>query len=154
MNKTDKIYIAGHSGLVGSAVVRLLRKKGYTNLVYQTREDLDLTDKTAVDHWFVRQRPQFVIIAAARVGGILDNDTHPVDFLYQNLQIATNIIHASHEHKVEKLLNLGSACIYPKDSQQPIREEYFMTGKLEPTNEAYAIAKIAAIKLCQAYHRQ
>ena len=154
MKADDKIYIAGHTGLVGSAVVRLLRQKGYTNLLYQTREKLDLTDRTEVDEWFAQQKPRFVIIAAARVGGILDNDTHPVDFLYQNLQIATNIIHAAHEYKVEKLLNLGSACIYPKESQQPIKEEYFMTGKLEPTNEAYAIAKIAAIKLCQAYHRQ
>lgn len=154
MKADDKIYIAGHTGLVGSAVVRLLRKKGYNNLLYKTREELDLTNRTEVDQWFERQKPQFVIIAAARVGGILDNDTHPVDFLYQNLQIATNIIHAAHEYKVEKLLNLGSACIYPKESQQPIKEDYFMTGKLEPTNEAYAIAKIAAIKLCQAYHRQ
>lgn len=154
MKADDKIYIAGHTGLVGSAVMRLLRKKGYTNLLYQTKEELDLTNRAEVDQWFARQKPKFVIIAAARVGGILDNDTHPVDFLYQNLEIATNVIHAAHENKVEKLLNLGSACIYPKESQQPIKEDYFMTGKLEPTNEAYAIAKIAAIKLCQAYHRQ
>ncbi|MFA6082691.1 MAG: NAD-dependent epimerase/dehydratase family protein, partial [Patescibacteria group bacterium] len=154
MIKTDKIYIAGHSGLVGSALMRLLTKEGFNNLVYQTRDELDLQNKLDVDRWFAHVRPKYVIIAAARVGGILDNDTHPVEFLYENLMIASNVIHAAHEYGVEKLLNLGSACIYPKDSQQPIKEEYFMTGKLEPTNDAYAIAKIAAIKLCQAYHRQ
>lgn len=154
MENTDKIYIAGHTGLVGSAMMRLLQKEGYTNLVWRTKDDLDLTRKDEVDGWFAQERPQYVIIAAARVGGIFDNDTHPVDFIYENIMIASNVIHAAHEYQVKKLLNLGSACIYPKDSQQPIKEEYFMTGKLEPTNDAYAIAKIAAIKLCQSYHRQ
>lgn len=154
MKNTDKIYIAGHTGLVGSAVMRLLRKQGYKNIVYRTKNELDLTKKEVVDTWFAQERPQYVIIAAARVGGILDNDTHPVDFIYENIMIASNVIHAAHEYRVKKLLNLGSACIYPKESRQPIKEEYFMTGKLEPTNDAYAIAKIAAIKLCQSYHRQ
>jgi GDP-L-fucose synthase len=154
MKKTDKIYIAGHRGMVGSAILRALQRQGYTNLIYASREELNLLDTRQVNEFFESERPQYVFLAAAKVGGILANNTYPADFLYENLMIEANVIHAAHTHRVEKLLFLGSSCIYPKLATQPIREDSLLSGYLEPTNEAYAIAKIAGIKLCQAYHRQ
>ncbi len=146
--------MAGHRGMVGSAIVRALRRQGFTNLILASRSELDLTDKTQVEAFFTREKPEFVFLAAAKVGGILANNTYPGDFLYDNLMIQNNVIHAAFKHGVEKLLFLGSSCIYPKMAPQPIKEEYLLTGPLEPTNEAYAIAKIAGIKLCQAYYKQ
>jgi GDP-L-fucose synthase len=146
--------VAGHRGMVGSAIVRALRRQGFTNLILASRSELDLTDKTQVEAFFTREKPEFVFLAAAKVGGILANNTYPGDFLYDNLMIQNNVIHAAFKHGVEKLLFLGSSCIYPKMAPQPIKEEYLLTGPLEPTNEAYAIAKIAGIKLCQAYYKQ
>jgi len=140
--------------MVGSAIVRALRRQGFTNLILASRSELDLTDKTQVEAFFTREKPEFVFLAAAKVGGILANNTYPGDFLYDNLMIQNNVIHAAFKHGVEKLLFLGSSCIYPKMAPQPIKEEYLLTGPLEPTNEAYAIAKIAGIKLCQAYYKQ
>lgn len=154
MDKTAKIYVAGHRGLVGSAIVRHLREQGYENLCLRTRDELDLTDPLRVTEFFELERPEYVFLAAAKVGGILANDTYPADFIRENLAIQTNLIHAAYQFGVRKLLFLGSSCIYPKLAQQPIREEYLLTGPLEPTNEAYAIAKIAGIKMCQAYNRQ
>lgn len=155
MNRKDsRIYVAGHRGMVGSAIVRALRRQGFTNLILASRSELDLTDKTQVEAFFTREKPEFVFLAAAKVGGILANNTYPGDFLYDNLMIQNNVIHAAFKHGVEKLLFLGSSCIYPKMAPQPIKEEYLLTGPLEPTNEAYAIAKIAGIKLCQAYYKQ
>lgn len=154
MNIDSRIYIAGHRGMVGSAIHRCLTAKGYNNIVYAASNQLDLRDKTAVDDFFRAQKPEFVFDAAAKVGGIYANDTYPAEFLYENLMIQNNIIHAAYEHKVKKLLFLGSSCIYPKFAEQPIKEESLLSGYLEPTNEAYAIAKIAGIKLCQAYHKQ
>ncbi|MEN9964567.1 MAG: hypothetical protein RL582_1662 [Bacteroidota bacterium] len=154
MKLNDKIYIAGHTGLVGSATLRLLQKKGYTNLVVKTSSELDLRDQQKVLQFFEEERPRFVFMAAARVGGILANQSFPASFIYDNLVIQTNVIHASYLMDVEKLLFLGSSCIYPKNAPQPIQEDYLMTGFLEPTNDAYAVAKIAGIKMCQAYHRQ
>ncbi|MFA7314341.1 MAG: GDP-L-fucose synthase [Candidatus Magasanikbacteria bacterium] len=154
MDKNSKIYIAGHNGMVGSAIVRKLKTEGYNNLVVRTREELDLIDAKAVADFFVSERPDYVILAAAKVGGILANNNYPADFLYQNLQIQNNIIHNAYLSGVKKLLFLGSSCIYPKDCLQPIKEEYLMTGELEKTNEPYAIAKIAGIKMCQSYNRQ
>ena len=154
MNIQDRVYVAGHRGLVGSAIVRRLRAEGFTDLVLRTRDELDLRDNGAVRAFFEAERPTHVILAAAKVGGILANSRYPVDFLRDNLAIELNVIDAAHAAGVRKLLFLGSSCIYPKFAQQPIREEYLLTGALEPTNEPYAIAKIAGIKLCEAYRRQ
>ena len=154
MNSTDKIYVAGHTGLVGSAIVRTLQAKGFSNLVYHTSKELDLRYQKEVESFFREEKPQFVFLAAAKVGGIVANNTYRADFLYDNLMIASNIIHAAYENRVRKLLFLGSSCIYPKLAPQPIKEEYLLTGPLEQTNEPYAIAKIAGVKLCQSYHDQ
>ncbi len=154
MGKEAKIYIAGHRGMVGSALVRALTKSGYTNLVYKTRDELNLLDQHAVATFFSEEKPEYVFLAAAKVGGILANSTSPANFLYENLQIQNNIIHYSYVNNVKKLLFLGSSCIYPKLAQQPMKEEYLLTGPLESTNESYAIAKIAGIKMCQSYNRQ
>jgi len=153
--ETDaRIYVAGHRGMVGSALVRLLQAKRYGNLLYKTSKELDLRDSRQVEHFFAEANPEYVIIAAAKVGGILANSSFPAEFLHDNLAIQTNLIHQAHLHRVKKLLLLGSSCIYPRDCPQPIREEYLLTGPLEPTNEWYAIAKIAGVKMCQAYRRQ
>ena len=149
-----RVFVAGHRGLVGSAIVRHLEAQGFVNLITRTRSELDLLDAHAVDELFERERPEIVILAAAKVGGILANATYPADFLYQNLMIAANVIHAAHRFDVTKLLNLGSSCIYPKHAPQPIPESALLTGPLESTNRAYAIAKIAAIELCDAYRAQ
>jgi GDP-L-fucose synthase len=149
-----KLFVAGHRGLVGSAVMRHLEAHGFTNVITRTRAELDLQDTAAVDAFFARERPQVVVLAAAKVGGILANATYPADFLHQNLMIAANVIHAAHRNGTERLLNLGSSCIYPKHAPQPIPESALLTGPLEPTNRAYAIAKIAAIELCDAYRSQ
>jgi GDP-L-fucose synthase len=149
-----QIFVAGHSGLVGSAIVRGLRNHGYANLLIRTRAELDLLDHAKVADFFRRQRPDYVFLAAAKVGGILANNIYPTEFLLQNLTIQTNVIQAAYESGVKKLLFLGSSCIYPRDCPQPIREEYLLSGRLEATNEAYAIAKIAGLKLCAAYNRQ
>jgi len=154
MNKDDKIYVAGHRGLVGSAIMRVLEKNGFQNIVYRTHHDLDLTDQPAVTGFFKKERPDYVFLAAAKVGGIHANDTYPAEFIRSNLMVQSNVIHAAHEHGTKKLLFLGSSCIYPKLAPQPMKEGYLLTGPLEPTNEWYAIAKIAGIKMCQAYRRQ
>lgn len=154
MRKTDKIYIAGHNGMVGSAIVRALKQKGFTNLVYRTSKELDLRNQAAVDEFFKNEKPQFVFLAAAKVGGIVANNTYRAQFLYENLMIVSNIVHAAYTNAVTKLLFLGSSCIYPKMAAQPIKEEYLLTGPLEHTNEPYAIAKIAGIKLCESYRDQ
>lgn len=154
MNKTSKIYIAGHRGMVGSAILRNLESKGFSNLVVRTSAELDLRNSPAVADFFEIEKPEYVIIAAAKVGGILANSTYQADFLYENLMIQNNVIHQSYLNKVQKLLFLGSSCIYPKMAPQPLKEEYLLTGLLEPTNEAYAIAKIAGIKMCDAYRAQ
>ena len=154
MDKSSKIYIAGHRGLVGSAIVRKLQAEGYTNLLMRTSQELDLREQAAVREFFASEKPDYVFLAAARVGGILANYSYPADFIYQNLMIETNVIESSRQAGVKKLLCLGSTCIYPKLAPQPLKEEYLLTGPLEPTNEWYAVAKIAGIKLCQAYQRQ
>ena len=154
MRPESRIYVAGHRGMVGSAIVRRLRADGFTNLVLRTHTELDLTDQTAVDAFFASERPEYVFLAAAKVGGIHANSTYPADFIRDNLAIQTNVIHSAWKHGARKLLFLGSSCIYPRDCPQPIKEEYLLTGPLEPTNEWYAIAKIAGIKLCQAYRKQ
>ncbi len=154
MKPESKIYVAGHRGLVGSAITRRLKAGGYSNLVQRTHADLDLLDQRAVDQFFRQERPEYVFLAAAKVGGINANNTYRADFIYQNLMMESNIIHASHQHGVKKLMFLGSSCIYPKHAPQPMKEEYLLTGLLEPTNEPYAIAKIAGIKMCDAYNRQ
>jgi len=154
MNISDKIYVAGHRGLVGSAILRLLQQKGYKNIIVKTSKELDLRDQKEVEIFFSTEKPKYVFLAAAKVGGIWANNTYPADFIHDNLCIQNNVIHQSYLNRVEKLLFLGSSCIYPKNAQQPIKEEYFLTGSLEATNEAYAIAKIAGIKLCQSYHKQ
>jgi len=154
MKKDTKIFIAGHTGLVGSACVRKLREAGFANLVLRASEELDLRNQTRVNAFFHSEKPEMIILAAARVGGILANATRPAEYLYDNLQIASNVIHAAADAGVRKLINLGSSCIYPRDAPQPIREDALLTGPLEPTNEAYAVAKIAALKLCDAMHRQ
>ena len=154
MKISDKIYVAGHMGMVGSAIVRHLKKNGYQNLLLKTHRELDLTDQQATKSFFERERPDYVFIAAAKVGGIQANSTFPADFLYVNLMINANIIHAAHEVGVKKLLALGSSCIYPKFADQPLREEAFLDGKPEPTNEGYAIAKISALELVKFFHHQ
>lgn len=154
MEKNDKIYVAGHRGLAGSAIVRKLRKEGFENLLLRTSAELDLRDQEAVKEFFEQEKPDYVFIAAAKVGGIYANNTYPAEFLYDNLCIQNNLIHQSYKNGVKKLLFLGSSCIYPKNAPQPIKEEYLLSGYLESTNEAYAIAKIAGIKMCQYYHKQ
>src|SRR6478735_10263974 len=154
MNKNSKIYVAGHRGLVGSAIVRKLQEKGYSNLVYRTSAELDLRNKPQVDVFFAEEKPEFVFLAAAKVGGIVANNEYPAEFIRDNLFIQTNVIDAAYRNQVEKLLFLGSTCIYPKLAPQPLKEEYLLTGSLEPTNEPYAIAKIAGINMCQSYNRQ
>ena len=154
MKRDSLIYIPGHTGLVGSAVTRRLEAEGYRNLVYRTSRELDLTRQEDVEKFFAEEKPEYVFLAAARVGGIHANSTYPADFIRDNIMIQTNIIESSYIHKVKKLLFLGSSCIYPRDCPQPMKEEYLMTGPLEPTNEPYAVAKIAGIKMCQSYNRQ
>ena len=149
-----KIYVAGHKGLVGSAIVRRLKAEGYSNLVLRTRDELDLLNQSAVHFFFERERPEIVVLAAAKVGGILANSIYPGEFIYENLMIQSNIIHSSQRTGVKRLLFLGSSCIYPKQAPQPLKEEYLLTGPLEPTNDAYAVAKIAGIKMCESYNRQ
>ena len=154
MNKTSKIYVAGHTGLVGSAIVRCLQKNGFHHLVFKDIADLDLRRQIDVEDFFAQEKPEHVFLSAAKVGGILANNNYPAQFIYDNLMIATNIIHAAFLNHVKKLLFLGSSCIYPKMATQPIKEEYLLTGSLEPTNEAYAIAKIAGLELCKFYRRE
>jgi GDP-L-fucose synthase len=154
LSPSARIYVAGHRGLVGSAIVRRLRSEGFDNLLTATRGELDLRDQAAVDRWFAANRPEYVFLVAGTVGGILANSTRPAEFIYDNLMIHATVVHAAHVHGVRRLLYLGSSCIYPRDCPQPIREESLLTGLLEPTNEPYAIAKISGIKLCQAYRRQ
>jgi GDP-L-fucose synthase len=154
MEKESKIYIAGHRGMVGSAILRRLQKEGYANFSLKTSKELDLRDQKAVEKFFESEKPDYVFLAAAKVGGIQANNLYKADFIYDNLMIQTNVIHQSLVHKVKKLLFLGSSCIYPKFAPQPMKEEYLLTGKLEPTNDAYAIAKIAGIKMCEAYREQ
>ena len=154
MTKNSKIYVAGHRGLVGSAILKNLQQKGYTNIVTRTHNELDLTDQQAVAEFFQTEKPEYVILAAAKVGGIVANNTYRADFIYENLQIQNNVIHQSYLNGVKKLLFLGSTCIYPKNCPQPMKEEYLLTGELEYTNEPYAIAKIAGIKMCESYNLQ
>lgn len=154
MNKESKIYVAGHNGMVGSAIVRKLKQEGFNNIVTRSSKEVDLRNQTEVNAFFAAEQPTHVFLAAAKVGGILANNTFRAEFLYDNLMIASNVIHAAHEHKVEKLLFLGSSCIYPKLAEQPLKEESLLSGFLEPTNEPYAIAKIAGIKLCESYRDQ
>lgn len=154
MEKDSKIYVAGHRGLVGSAIMRRLEAEGYKNLLTHTHAELDLTRQEKVEEFFHEERPDYVFLAAARVGGIYANNTYPAEFIYSNLTIQTNVIHASYLFEVKKMLFLGSSCIYPKNCPQPMKEECLLSGPLEPTNEPYAVAKIAGIKMCQAYNRQ
>jgi len=154
MDKHAKIYVAGHRGLVGSAIIRKLEQVGYSRLIFRGSQELDLRNQQAVEAFFTLEKPEYVFLAAARVGGIYANNTYPAEFIHDNLAIQTNVIDASYRHGVQKLLFLGSSCIYPKFAPQPIKEEHLLTGSLEPTNEPYAIAKIAGIKMCQAYNRQ
>ncbi len=154
MDLNDKIYIAGHLGLVGSAIVRQLEARGFTNLLMRTRKELDLTNQAAVQDFFKNEQPDYVIHAAGKVGGIHANNTYPADFIYQNIMMEANVINSAYENKVKRLLFLGSTCIYPKAVEQPMREDAILTDTLEPTNEPYALAKIAGIKLCESYNRQ
>ncbi len=154
MKKTDKIYLAGHCGLVGSAILRKLNSEGFENIVYRTSKELDLTNQTAVQSFFSIEKPDYVILAAAKVGGIMANTTYPAEFIYKNLMIGTNVIDAAYKSGVKKLLNLGSSCIYPRLASQPMKEDCLLTSELEKTNEAYALAKISAIKLCKYYNQQ
>ena len=154
MNKDAKIYVAGHRGLVGSAIINTLKRQGYDNFITKTHSDLDLTDQHSVRDFFQTERPEYVFLAAAKVGGIMANNTYPAEFIYDNLAIQTNIIHEAWRNKVSRLLFLGSSCIYPKECPQPIKEEYLLTGALEPTNRPYAIAKISGIEMCRSYNRQ
>lgn len=154
VEKKSKIYVAGHRGLVGSAIKRKLVEKGYQNIIFKTSKELDLRDKKLVDEFFEKEKPEYVFLAAAKVGGIVANNEYPADFIRDNLMIQTNVIDAAYRNGVKKLLFLGSTCIYPKFAPQPLKEEYLLTGELEPTNEPYAIAKIAGIKMCQSYNRQ
>ena len=151
---SDKIYVSGHRGMVGSAIVREMRVRGCNNLILRTRDELDLCDNTAVDEFFREENPTTVIVAAAKVGGIQANNTYPADFIYENLAIALNTIHAAYNSGVSRLLFLGSSCIYPREAPQPMAEESLLSSALEATNEAYAIAKIASLKLCQYYRKQ
>lgn len=154
MNKKDKIYVAGHRGLVGSAIMRKLEEEGFKNIITRELSELDLCNQASVESFFDKEKPDYVILAAAKVGGIIANSTYPADFIYQNIMIASNVIHASYKFGVKKLLNLGSSCIYPKLAPQPMKEDCLLTSELESTNEAYAIAKISAIKLCRYYNEQ
>jgi len=154
MELNSKIYVAGHKGLVGSAFMRRLRAGGFSNIIQRTHKELDLVDQHAVERFFKEEKPEYVFLAAAKVGGIHANNAYRAEFIYQNLMIELNVIHAAYQYGVKKLLFLGSSCIYPKHAPQPMKEEYLLTGLLEPTNEPYAIAKIAGIKLCNAYNRQ
>jgi GDP-L-fucose synthase len=154
MDLNDKIYIAGHRGLVGSAIIRQLESRGFTNLLMRTHNELDLTNQAEVQDFFKQENPDYVILAAAKVGGIHANNTYPADFIYQNMMIEANVINSAYENKVKRLLFLGSTCIYPKAVEQPMREDALLTDVLEPTNEPYALAKIAGIKLCESYNRQ
>lgn len=154
MHKTSRIYVAGHRGMVGSAFVRLLRRKGYENIITRTHAELDITRQKDVEDFFIEEQPEYVFLAAAKVGGILANDTYKAEFIYNNIMIASNVINTSYKNSVKKLLNLGSSCIYPKLAEQPMKEEFLLTGTLEPTNEPYAIAKISAIKLCRYFNEQ
>lgn len=154
MDRHSKIYVAGHKGLVGSAIVKCLEIKGYTNIIYRTSKELDLRDQFAVHQYFKSEHPEYVFLAAAKVGGILANNTYPAEFIYDNLMIQSNVIEAARQFGTKKLLFLGSTCIYPKFAPQPLKEEYLLTGELEPTNEPYALAKIAGIKMCKAYNKQ
>lgn len=154
MNSSDKVYIAGHRGMVGSAITRKLQQEGFTNLVFRNSKELDLRSQQAVNDFFDQEKPAYVFLAAAKVGGIMANNTYRAEFLYDNLMIQNNIIHAAYVNGVEKLMFLGSSCIYPKMAPQPLKEDYLLTGELEPTNEPYAIAKIAGIKMCDAYRAQ
>ena len=154
MQKTSKIYVAGHKGLVGSAIMRKLQADGYRNTIIRAKNELDLTRQNDVEGFFAKESPEYVFLAAAKVGGIVANNTYPAEFIYSNLIIQTNIIHASYKYGIKKLLFLGSSCIYPKFAPQPMKEEYLLTGVLEATNEPYAVAKIAGLKMCQSYNRQ
>jgi GDP-L-fucose synthase len=154
MERTSKIFIAGHRGMVGSAIFRKLDREGYSNLLIRTSSELDLKDQQAVSDFFIKEKPEYVFLAAAKVGGIIANNTYRADFLYENLSIQNNVIHQSYLNGVKKLMFLGSSCIYPKHAPQPLKEEYLLTGLLETTNEPYAIAKIAGIKMCEAYRAQ
>ncbi|OGP93219.1 MAG: GDP-fucose synthetase [Deltaproteobacteria bacterium RBG_16_48_10] len=154
MNKDSKIYIAGHTGLVGSAILRCLQSQGYKNFILRTHQELDLEIQKDVEDFFEKEQPEYVFLAAAKVGGIYANNTYPAEFIYNNLIIQTNVLHSAYLHGVRKLLFLGSSCIYPRLAPQPMKEEYLLTGLLEPTNEPYAVAKIAGIKMCQSYNRQ
>lgn len=154
MNENSKIYVAGHRGLVGSAIFRNLKNKGYNNIIGRTHSELDLTNQAAVEEFFSEEKPEYVFLAAAKVGGIGANSEYPADFIMENLQIQCNVINGSFNNKVKKLMFLGSSCIYPKMCPQPIKEEYLLSGYLEPTNEAYALAKISGLKMCQYYNRQ
>lgn len=154
MNKQDKIYVAGHKGLVGSALMRKLEAEGFTNIITKDSSELDLCNQAAVEEFFEKEKPDYVFLAAAKVGGIIANSTYPAEFIYQNIMIASNVIHASYKSGVKKLLNMGSSCIYPKLAPQPMKEDCLLTSELEITNEAYAIAKISAIKMCRYYNEQ
>lgn len=154
MEKNAKIYVAGHRGLVGGSIVRCLQEKGYTNIVIRTHDELDLLNQAAVNDFFLKERPEYVFLAAAYVGGIGANSTYPADFIYRNMLIGFNVVEAARVTGVKKLMNLGSTCIYPKMAKQPIKEEALLTGALEPTNDAYALAKISVIKLCTSYNKQ
>lgn len=154
IDRNKKIYVAGHRGLVGSALIRKLEKEGFTNIITRTHQELDLTRQTEVENFFKTEKPAYVILAAAKVGGIHANDTYPADFIMKNLQIECNVIDAAHKNQVEKLLFLGSSCIYPRECPQPIKEEYLLSDYLEKTNEAYALAKIAGLKMCSYYNKQ
>jgi len=154
MNSTDKIYVAGHTGMVGSSIVKLLKARGFNNLILLTHKELDLTSQMHVRAFFHKEKPEYVVLAAAKVGGIHANNTYPADFIYQNMMIEANVINSAYEAKVKRLLFLGSTCIYPKSAKQPMSEDALLTDLLEPTNEPYALAKIAGIKLCESYNRQ
>lgn len=154
MNKDRKIYVAGHRGLVGSAIVRKLEEQGFTNIIKRTHQELDLTDQAAVRTFFEEEKPEYLFLAAAKVGGIMANSTYPADFIYENLEIQNNVIGMAHKYGVKKLMFLGSSCIYPKMCPQPIKEEYLLSGYLEETNEAYALAKISGLKMCQFFNKQ